>query len=119
MRLAFLVFSAVLLAGCLGSTNRPLQLLSGAGPIYPAQARADGVEGEVVVRYAVSEEGLVVNPTVVSAEPPGIFDVAALTAVASWRYSAPIHDGLRVAVPEVRSVVRFRLDQTLDYLNDE
>lgn len=119
MRLAFVLFCAVLLAGCLGSANRPLQLLSGAGPIYPAEARADGLEGEVVVRYAVSKEGLVVNPVVASAEPPGVFDAAALAAVASWRYAAPIQNGQRVAVPDVRSVLRFRLDQALDYLNDE
>ncbi|MFK7915748.1 MAG: energy transducer TonB [Pseudomonadales bacterium] len=119
MRLCFILFCAVLLSGCLGSANRPLQLLNGAGPIYPAQARANGLEGEVVVRYAVNVDGVVVDPQVVSSNPEGVFDAAAVAAVASWRYAAPINDGQRVAVPEVRSVVRFRLDQALDYLENE
>lgn len=119
MRLLGMLMCGVLLAGCLGSASRPLQLLSGAGPIYPAQARADGVEGEVTVRYAVSADGVVQNPVVVTSDPAGVFDSAALTAVRSWKYAAPVRDGQRVAVPQVNSVLRFRLNQSPDYLDDD
>ncbi|MGI9325953.1 MAG: energy transducer TonB [Pseudomonadales bacterium] len=104
---------------CQGSHNRPLQLLSGAGPTYPSVAKEQGIEGEVTVRYAVSVDGSVRNAAVIDAQPPGVFEEAALTAVRSWRYAAPIQNGQVSAVPEVVSVVRFRLNQTPDYLSDE
>lgn len=114
-----LVLASLVLTGCLGSANRPLQLLSGAGPVYPPEARAQGIEGDVTVRYAISADGQVQQAEVVAAEPAGIFEAAALAAVRSWRYAAPVRDGQPQAVAQVRSVVRFRLDQSLDYLEDE
>lgn len=109
---------SVLLA-CQSSHNRPLQLLSGAGPTYPSAAREQGIEGQVTVRYAVGVNGSVRDAVVIEAQPPGVFEEAALEAVRSWRYAAPIHNGEVSAVPEVVSVVRFRLNQTPDYLTDD
>jgi len=54
--------------------------------IYPGRAIVDGIEGHVVVDYAVSRDGRVVNPTVVASEPPGVFDQAALRALARREY---------------------------------
>jgi protein TonB len=100
----------LLLGGCMGSQNRPMQLLSGAGPVYPEEARAAGVQGDVVVRYGVSATGTVVNARIESAQPPGVFDQAALAAVRSWRYNPQIRDGEPQAVENILSTVRFRLD---------
>ena len=99
----------LLLTGCVAQ-NRPLQLLSGAGPIYPATAKADGIEGDVVVEYRVTEDGAVTDARVVTAEPPGVFDEAALTAIRRFRYRPRQEAGVPVAVPSVRSTIRFRLD---------
>lgn len=115
---ALLVLVVMLLAGCMGSHNRPLQLISGAGPTYPPQAQADGIEGEVVVRYDVSLEGRVVNVRIESANPPGVFDEAAVATVRSWKYNPQIRDGEPQAVQNILSTVRFRLaggDQYDDY----
>lgn len=105
----------LLLQGCVGTSNRPLQLLSGAGPIYPAAARAAGIEGDVEVRYRVTETGTVADAEVVRAEPPEVFDQAALTAIRQFRYRPQLQAGTPVAVPAVVSTIRFRLDQTLEY----
>lgn len=105
-----LIVAVLILSGCAGSQNRPMQLLSGAGPIYPADARAAGVQGDVVVRYDVSTTGQVINARIESADPPGVFDQAALAAVRSWRYNPQIRSGEAQAVENILSTVRFRLD---------
>ena len=103
-----------LLIGC-ATSDRPMQLLSGSGPVYPVIARAEGMEGMVVVRYGVAVDGRVVNATVVLAEPPGMFEQAALDAVRSWRYNPAIRDGEPVAVSNIVSTVRFQLDHNDAY----
>jgi TonB family protein len=110
-----LVSSVLLLAGCMGSHNRPLQLISGAGPTYPSQAQTDRIEGEVVVRYDVTREGRVVNARIDSAQPPGVFDEAALATVRSWKYNPQIRDGEPQAVQNILSTVRFRLSGSDQY----
>ncbi len=99
---------ALALAGC-ASSSRPLQLIGGADLVYPAQARAAGIEGRVVVHYDVTVEGVVVNAMVAESEPSGLFDAAALAAVRSWRFKAPVDKGQVVAAPDRVSEVIFRL----------
>ncbi|MEM1228893.1 MAG: energy transducer TonB [Pseudomonadota bacterium] len=114
------VLAAVaLLAGCVAPANHGPQLLSGAGPQYPPQARAAGIEGRVTVAYGISVDGRVINARVVAAEPAGLFEEAALAAVRSWRYRAARSQGRAVAVPQVTSNVDFRLDGELEYELDE
>ncbi len=106
------------LPGCAGSQNRPMQLVSGSGPIYPPLARSERIEGAVVVRYGVSVDGRVINARVESAQPEGVFEDAALKAVRSWRYNPALRDGEPVAVDNVLSTVRFELsakDRYRDY----
>ncbi len=115
-----LLATALLIAclqGC-ASQNRPMQLVSGSGPVYPALAKAERIEGAVVVRYGVSVDGRVINARIESAEPEGVFEDAALAAVRSWRYNPALRDGEPVAVDNVLSTVRFELsanDRYRDY----
>jgi len=102
------------LTGC-ASADRPLQLLGGEGPRYPDQAQADGIEGEVVVGYDVTAAGQVVNAYVVQAQPPGLFDAAALQAVRSWQFKAPLVSGVPQAVMGLQSTVVFKLGQGDEY----
>jgi TonB family protein len=104
-----LLVTASLLAGCLGASNRPLQLLSGSGPTYPPAARAEGVEGFVVIRYDVTLQGQVSNATVVRAEPEGVFDRAALQAVRTWVFNPPLVDGEPRSEVGRESTVTFKL----------
>jgi TonB family protein len=103
------------LVGCGGIQNRPLQLVSGSGPVYPKEASAAGLEGKVVVRYGVSVDGRVVNARVNNSEPVDVFDSAALAAVRSWLYNPVIRDGEAVAVENVLSTVIFKLDDKAAY----
>lgn len=93
--------------------------MSGAGPSYPPQAKADGIEGRVTVAYGITADGRVVNARVVAAQPPGVFDAAALAAVRSWRYRAARDEGQPIAVDQVTSNVDFRLDAPLEYELDD
>ena len=92
-----------------------MQLVAGSGPSYPPAAKAEGIEGAVVVRYGVSVDGRVVNARVESAVPEGIFEEAALAAVRSWRYNPALRDGEPVAVDNVLSTVRFELSANERY----
>jgi TonB family protein len=115
MRTILLSIAVLLLAGCLGASNRPLQLISGGGPSYPADARAQGIEGFVVVRYNVSVQGRVGNARVVRAEPAQIFEEAALTAVRSWVFNPPLVDGVAQREVGRESTVTFRLGSGEEY----
>lgn len=114
MRSYFSIVVLVLLVGC-ASGNRPLQLVGGAGPIYPPEARAEGIEGYVEVRYDVDVEGRVFNLAVVEAQPVGVFDAAALKAVASWRFNPRRENGRAVESLGRVSRVGFQLSGSQAY----
>ena len=98
-----------LLQGCAVSASRPMQLIHDVGPTYPEQAKAAGVQGWVKVRYDISADGRVENLLVAESQPPGLFDAAALTAVAQWRYRPAVIDGAASRVSGVVSTLRFQL----------
>lgn len=97
-----------LLAGC-ASQTRPAQLLSGAEPVYPPGARQAGIQGQVVIRYDLTAEGAVVNVQVVAAQPPGVFEEAALAAIAQWRFRPALAQGRSIASQGRISTLRFRM----------
>ncbi|MDE0419988.1 MAG: energy transducer TonB [Gammaproteobacteria bacterium] len=99
------------LVGC-ASTGRPPQFIGGADLVYPTDAKANGVEGRVVVRYDVTVAGTVANAVVIESEPPGIFDDAALAAVRSWRFRPMVVHGEVVAAPMRVSELVFRLGES-------
>ena len=116
MKFISIALTALLLSACAAS-NRPLQLLSGQGPVYPAAAKSQGIEGVVVIRYDVSVEGMVINASVVSSEPTAVFDSAALAAVRSWRFNAPVVEGSKQPARNRESSVEFRLSGADSYDN--
>lgn len=56
-------------------------------PEYPHGARQNGTEGYVVVRFDVTETGATENIEIQEAEPQGVFDKAAMRAVARWKFT--------------------------------
>ncbi len=103
-----LLLACLAVAGC-ASSGRSLQLVSGGGVSYPAEARAQGLEGYVVVRYDVDAEGRVVNPRVIEAVPSGVFDAAALETVSTWRFRPARSSSQARVVEGVESRVQFAL----------
>lgn len=80
-------------------------------PAYPRRAAQRGLEGYVVVEFTVTSLGTVINPVVLEAEPPGVFDKAALDAVKKFKYKPQVVEGQAVEVPGVRNIIRFELDK--------
>ncbi|NJN50462.1 MAG: TonB family protein [Gammaproteobacteria bacterium] len=77
--------------------------------MYPASAEAAGIEGFVMVGYDVSDTGEVINVSVIDAQPPGVFDAAAIAAVAQWRFNAAVRHGVTVAATGRSSRIEFKL----------
>lgn len=73
-------------------------------PRYPRRALEREREGTVRVRLTIAPDGSVSEAVVVAAEPPGLFDAAALEAVRRWRYHPPG----RLLVTE--AVIEFKLN---------
>lgn len=110
--LAALLFGAVL-AACTPSpllTGAPVEV--GAGELHqfwvpaqpesrvdvPAQAQEEKVPGAVVVEYMIDSDGRVIRPSVVRAEPPGVYEKAALDLVRRQRFEPAPSNGQRLPV---------------------
>ena len=104
----WLIAAALLFAGC-ASQDRPLQLSSGAAPIYPPQAQAQGLEGEVTVQYDVTDQGVVINAVVVASSSGQVFDAAALQAVTSWKFTPARRGGVAIAQQALVSTLTFKV----------
>jgi len=114
-RIALAVAALVLVSGCMSNGNQRLRFVAGEGPHYPEDARANHVEGHVVVTYDIDVDGNVVNARIVDAAPPGVFDAAALDAIAHWHFSAPVVDGKPEAVHDRSSRFEFKLGDADQY----
>lgn len=79
-------------------------------PIYPRRAQARGIEGYVIVEFVVTAAGTVDAPVIIDSVPPGIFDRAALQAVAKFKYKPKVINGKPVAVAGVRNKLTFILE---------
>jgi TonB family protein len=55
-------------------------------PQYPPSAVSRGIDGFVAVNFTVTALGMVENASVAAAEPQGVFEQAALSAISRWRY---------------------------------
>lgn len=71
-----------------------------AAPLYPFEAKREGLSGEVVVEFIVDETGGVIEPRVVRSSHR-VFEDASLRAVAKWKFEPGRRDG---------RVVRFRME---------
>jgi len=79
-------------------------------PRYPMSARRMGQSGQVLLRIHVDQDGAVREVTVVQAEPPGVFENAAMDAVRKWRFTPALSRGTAVSM-WMTLPVRFALDE--------
>jgi protein TonB len=84
------------------ATSAPKPLARG-NPVYPVTALKRGVEGSVLLEFCVDANGNVVAPRVLEAKPRGVFEHAALEAIAKWKYEAP---GAQTSPMKVRLTFR-------------
>lgn len=78
-------------------------------PQYPNRALSRGIEGWCLVSFTVTETGSVIDPVVLDAEPPNIFDNASKRAVMRFKFNPRIEDGVAVQAHDVRYVFKFNL----------
>lgn len=62
-------------------------------PHYPTLSGTRGVEGYAIIDFAVNEQGMVVDPKVVSSKGGKGFETASLNAVKNWRYAPKFENG--------------------------
>lgn len=80
-------------------------------PIYPSRAQSRGIEGWVLLQFTVTETGAVVDPIVVEAQPPGIFDESAKRAAVKFKYKPRVENGKPIRVPNVQHLITFTMDK--------
>jgi TonB family protein len=71
-------------AGSVGGIQAP-KVLKRVEPVYPAQAKAERVQGSVVLEIVVDTEGIVTQAEVTESVP--LLDKAAVAAVSQWKYT--------------------------------
>ncbi len=62
-------------------------------PEFPQEAALKGIEGWVLLRFDINEEGRVENISVVDASPRGMFDKKAKEAIRKWKYAPRMVQG--------------------------
>jgi len=80
-------------------------------PQYPNRALQRGIEGWCQVMFTVDENGGVLDPVVVDADPPEIFDSSSLRAVTRFKFNPRTVNGQGVKTPGVQYVFRYNLEQ--------
>lgn len=80
-------------------------------PVYPRRALTRGIEGYVLLEFTVSKSGAVVDPHVIEADPPGIFDRAAIQAALKFKYKPKVVNGEPIDVAGVRNRITFELTE--------
>src|SRR5690606_12969634 len=82
--------------------------VSTPAPAYPEAARAQRISGMVVLLIDIAADGSVAKAEIDRGEPAGVFDDAALAAVANWKFQPAMKDGK--AVPSrVRVPIEFAM----------
>jgi protein TonB len=81
-----------------------VQVLERVSPVYPRQARRQGLEGVVCLDVTVDDHGHVVAVAVATTSGHTVLDAAAREAVRRWRFTPAEGDA-----EQVRITIRFQL----------
>lgn len=75
-------------------------------PVYPSRAKRLNLEGHVKVKYRVGKDGKVINKSikVIESNPPGVFDIASIRAIARWRFEPLIVDGEAIEFDKINQL---------------
>ena len=83
-------------------------LIRAVEPVYPMDARRDGIEGMVTVEMLVDENGFVAEANVLSLMGPDSFADAAIYAVRQFLFEPPTENGQPTQI-WVRLRIKFRI----------
>jgi len=90
------------------AVDAPPRPMTRVPPRYPPRARSKGLTGKVTLELLIGPQGDVIRARVLNANPPGIFEQAALDAIRQWRFKPATYKGQPVKM-RARQVVRFKL----------
>ena len=82
----------------LSEVDQPPRLIRKIDPMYPFTAKRKSIEGSVTIQMIVDKSGRVIEVMALKAEPEGIFESSAISAVKRWRFKPAIKDGRPVDV---------------------
>ncbi len=82
--------------------------LNNPPPVYPQAAKRQNIEGEVLLKVEVSEEGKAGDVSIAKSSGSSLLDEAALNAVKKWRFIPAKHANKTVAASVVVPIV-FRI----------
>lgn len=85
-----------------------LTLLKSVAPAYPVKAEKSRIQGWVELEFTVAASGDVQDIAVRAADPPGLFDKAAIGALSHWHYQPVLKDAEPTA-QRARIRIRFAL----------
>lgn len=91
--------------------EEPPEPIKRVQPDYPQMAVKAGVEGRVILNIVVDERGDVLEATVVTASPPGIFEDAAIAAMMQWKFKPAKQRDLAIKVRLAYPIVFSLTDQ--------
>lgn len=80
----------------ISEVDQPPRTLKATPPRYPFEAKQKGITGKVVLRFVVDTNGNAKEPQIVSAEPKGVFENAALEAVVNYKFRPAMKGGKAV-----------------------
>lgn len=92
-----------------GDVQRP-ELLHKVEPVYPEDARKDRLEGKVIIKTVIDEQGRVQDPAVETSSGHASLDQAALDAISTWTFKPATLHGKPVAVV-YRLTINFKADE--------
>jgi protein TonB len=92
------------------SAPSALLLTRSVKPTYPEAALRRGTEGWVDLIFTVRTDGTIGDLSVTGAEPAGIFEQSAMSALRRWRYEPVRKDG-RVVEQRARLRLRFEIEK--------
>jgi protein TonB len=79
-------------------------------PPYPRRAMERCLEGWGLVEFTVTETGAVINPRIIDADPPGIFNRSILRTIVKWKYKPTISKGKAVQVTGIQHLLVYELN---------
>ncbi len=83
-------------AFAIGEVDFPPMPIVQVPPVYPMSARMKGIEGWVVVRFIVDENGRTTHIHVIKSLPRGMFEDAVIRCVSKWRFKPATLEGIKV-----------------------
>jgi len=87
-----------------------LTLMTSVRPVYPSKALKSAIEGSVDLEFTIAENGSVRDVKVRGADPPGVFEQAAISALSQWRYQ-PVVRGTGPITLRAHVRIRFALER--------